>query len=94
MKKMAFITKNGLYDWTIMPFSLKNATNTFIIIMAEMFKELGYKFLKIFVDDLNVHSGDWEEHLQHLHAILMKLKEVNLKLNLNKWFYNKKYHLF
>jgi len=46
-----------------MPFSFKNATNTFTKTMAKMFKELGDKFLKIFVDDLNMHSGDWEEHL-------------------------------
>jgi hypothetical protein len=52
-KKMALITNIGLYDWTIMPFSLKNATNTFTRTMAEMFKEMGYKFLKIFVDDLH-----------------------------------------
>jgi hypothetical protein len=63
---------------------LRNATNTFTKTMAEVFKELGYKFLKIFVDDLNVHSGNWEEHLQHLHVVFMKLKEVNLKLNPNK----------
>jgi hypothetical protein len=83
-KKMAFITKTGLYDWTIMPFGLKNATNTFTRTMEKMFKKLGYKFLKIFVDDLNVHSGDWEELLQHLHVVFMKFKEVNLKLNPNK----------
>jgi hypothetical protein len=84
MKKIVVITKTRLYDWTIMPFSVKNATNTFTKTMAEVFKELGYKFLKTFVDDLNVHSGNWEEHLHHLHAIFMKLKEVNLKLNPSK----------
>lgn len=49
-----------------------------------MFKELGDKFLNIFVDDLNVHNGDWKKHLQHLHAIFIKLREVNLKLNPSK----------
>jgi hypothetical protein len=84
MKKTALITKTGLYDWTVMPFGLKNATSTFIQTMSEVFKDLGSRFLKVFVDDLNVHSESWGEHLQHLDTVLCKLKEVNLKLNPSK----------
>lgn len=57
-EKITLITKSELYDWIVMPFSFKNATNTFTKRMVEVFKELGNKFLKIFVDDLNMHSGD------------------------------------
>jgi hypothetical protein len=59
VKKTALITKTGLYDWTVMPFGLKNATSTFTRTMSEVFKDFGSKFLKVFVDDLNVHSGSW-----------------------------------
>jgi len=52
--------------------------------MSEVFKDLGSKFLKVFVDDLNVHSESWGEHLQHLNAIFYKFREVNFKLNPNK----------
>jgi hypothetical protein len=41
----------------------------------------------VFVDDLNVHSKSWEEHLQHLDVVFLKLKEMNLKLNLNKCYF-------
>jgi hypothetical protein len=84
MKKTTLITKIGLYDWTIMPFGLKNASNTFAKTMSKVFKDLGSKFLKVFVDDLDVHNESWEEHLQHLDVMFFKLKEVNLKLNPNK----------
>ncbi len=84
IKKTALITKTGLYDWMVMPFGLKNATSTFTRTMSKVFKDLGSKFLKVFIDDLNVHSESWGEHLQHLNAVLSKLKEVNLKLNPNK----------
>jgi hypothetical protein len=84
MKKTVLVTKTGLYDWTVMPFGLKNATSTFTRTMSLVFKELGDKFLKVFVDDLNVHSESWEDHLRHLEAVLSKLKEVNLKRNPGK----------
>jgi len=83
MKKTTLVTKTRLYDWTVMPFGLKNAT-TFTRTMSLVFRELGDKFLKAFVDDLNVHSENWEDHLLHLEAILSKLREVNLKLNPGK----------
>ncbi len=50
------VKKTELYDWTVMPLGLKNATSTFSRTMAEVFKDLGSRFLKVFVDDLNVHS--------------------------------------
>jgi len=84
IKKTALITKTGLYEWMVMPFGLKNATSTFTRTMSEVFKDLGSKFLKVFVDDLNVYSESWGEHLQHLNVVLSKLREVNLKLNPNK----------
>jgi putative transposase len=58
VKKIALITKTGLYDWTVMPFGLKNATSTFTRTMSEVFKDLGGEFLKVFVDDLNIHTGN------------------------------------
>jgi hypothetical protein len=81
MGKTALITKSGLFEWTVMPFGLKNATSTFTRTMTEVFKGLGDSFLKIFVDDLNVHNEEWQDHLQHLGAVLSRLREVNLKLN-------------
>jgi hypothetical protein len=61
-----------------------NATSTFSITMTEVFGTYMDKFLKVFVDDLNIHSLSWEEHFKHLQYVLMKLREVNLKLNPNK----------
>jgi len=52
--------------------------------MSLVFREFGDKFLKVFVDDLNVHSENWEDHLLHFEAVFSKLSEVNLKLNPGK----------
>jgi hypothetical protein len=82
--KTALITKSGLYEWNVMPFGLKNATSTFMWTMTEIFKDLGDSFLKIFVDDLKIHSVAWKDHLQHLGTVLSRLREVNMKLNPSK----------
>jgi len=82
--KTALVTKSGLFEWSIMPFGLKNATSTFTRTMTKVFKDVGDSFLMVFVDDLNVHNEEWQDHLQHLGAVLSRLREVNLKLNPNK----------
>jgi hypothetical protein len=82
--KFALIIKLGLFDWTVMPFGMKNTTNTFSKIMMEVFSIYLDKFLKVFVDDLNVHYITWEEHLDHQPYALLWLREVNLKLNPSK----------
>ncbi len=84
MRKTTLITKSRLYDWIVMPFGLKNATSTFTWTVSEIFKDVGDKFLKVFMDDLNIHIENWEDHLQHLGAVLSRLREVNLKLNPSK----------
>jgi hypothetical protein len=70
MLKNNMITKSGLYEWNVMPFGLKNATSTFSRTMADIFKEWTNQFVKVFVDDVNIHSGTWNEHLCHIRLVL------------------------
>jgi hypothetical protein len=84
VKKTTIITKYGLYDWNVMPFGLKTTIGTLSKTMAEMFKDWTNQFLKIFVDDVNIHNQTWEEHLTHSKVVLTQLREVNLKFNLRK----------
>jgi hypothetical protein len=70
VKKTTMITKSGLYEWNVMPFEVQNATNTFAQTMADIFKEWTNQFLKMFIDDFNIHSGTWNEHLGHIKLVL------------------------
>ncbi len=88
--KRTMITKSGLYEWNVMPFGLKNATSTFSQTMVEIFKEWTNQFVKVFVDDVNIHSGTWNEHSCHIRLVLQKLKGVNLKLNPSKCCFGSK----
>jgi len=67
-----------------MPFGMKNVISTFYRTMMKVFGAYMDKFLKVFVDDLNVHNLNWEEHFKHLQYVLMNLREVTFKLNPNK----------
>jgi hypothetical protein len=73
-----------------MPFGMKNAINTFYRMITKVFGAYLDRFLKVFVDDLNVHNLTWEKHLEHLHYVLLRLREVNLKLNRGKCEFAKK----
>ncbi len=73
-----------------MPFGLKNATSTLSRTMANIFKKWTNQFVKVFVDNVNIHSGTWNEHLCHIRPVFQKLKTVNLKLNPNKCCFGSK----
>jgi hypothetical protein len=84
VKRTTVITKSGLYEWNVMPFKLKNATSTFSRTMVDIFKEWINQFVKVFINDVNIQSGTWNEHLGHIKLVLQKLKGDNLKLNFSK----------
>ena len=84
--KTAFITPDGHYEFLRLPFGLKNAPSHFSKIM---FQALGdFPFVKIYLDDITIHSVDFTSHLHHIKQVLQRLTEVNLKLNSTKctWF--------
>jgi hypothetical protein len=90
VKKTIVITKSRLYEWNVMPLGLKNATSTFSRTMANIFKEWTNQFMKVFIDDVNVHSGTWDEHLGHIRLVFQTPKGVNLKLNPSKCCFGSK----
>ena len=43
------------------------------------------EFVIVYLDDIFVYLQIYEEHVQHIKWVLMKLEEVNLKLKLEKY---------
>jgi hypothetical protein len=66
IKKTTIITKSALYKWIVMLFGLKNAIGVFSQTMAEVLKDWRNKFIKVFVDDVNIHNLNWRVHFQHI----------------------------
>ena len=68
--KAAFVTHNGVYEWTRMPFGLKNAPMILLVVMGQILRELNWKHVLCYIDDILVFSSHFKDHLVHLQQIL------------------------
>ena len=83
--KTAFcIPGSGLWQFKVMPFGATNSPAVFERLMERLFSQLAYTILLIYIDDVIVFSKTFEVHLKNLEEVLRRLKEANLKLNVEK----------
>ena len=82
--KTAFVTRYGLYEFTVMSFGLTNAPAYFMYLMNKVFMEYLDKFVVVFIDDILVYSKNEEEHEGHLRLVLQKLREHQLYAKFSK----------
>jgi hypothetical protein len=85
MPKIAFVSRYGLYEYTVMSFGLTNAPVYFMYLMNNVFMEYLNKFVVVFIDDILVYSRSEEENEEHLRLALQKLRENRLYAKLSKY---------
>ena len=68
--KTAFITRYGLYEYTVMSFGLTNASAYFMNLMNKVFMDCLDKFVVVFIDDILIYSKSEQEHEEHLRVVL------------------------
>ena len=78
----AFVTPDGLFQYTVMPFGMKSAPATFQRMINNVIKDLDCCYA--YIDDLIVCSDSWEQHLTHLYDTFDRLSQSNLTVNLGK----------
>ena len=83
-EKTAFRTYDGLYQFTVMPFGLRNAPATFQRLMDTVLSGLKWKGLLVYMDDIIIYSATPQEHLVTLADTLERLANAGLKINPSK----------
>jgi hypothetical protein len=64
--KTAFVCREGIYEFLVIPFGLINAPATLQQIMDGDFIDYTNEFLFVYLDDIFIYSKTFEEHCVHL----------------------------
>ena len=82
--KTAFVTHRGLYEFTRMPFGLKNAPAVFQRAMQSILGDTLGVFSMVYIDDIVVYSQDEASHKDHVTRVLKLLSDFGLVLKEKK----------
>ena len=85
-KKTAFVTHSGLFEFSVMPFGLKNALAMFQRLLETVHSGLIRKTCLDYLDDIIVLGRSFPEHLVNLHNVFLHLRNANLRLKPSKCY--------
>ena len=89
-EKTAFSTEKGHFEFNVMPFGLTNAPATFQRLMECVLAGLTGEQCLIYIDDIIVFSSTFQEHLDRLERVFLKLQGAGLKLRSEKYHFVQK----
>lgn len=87
IEKTAITTPWGLFEYVVMPFGLKNATQTFQRYMDGIFRGMDDVF--VYIDDIIIMTENLSQHRERLREVFRKLQEHNLSINVSKCHFEK-----
>ena len=79
----AFSTRQGLFQFCVMPFGMVNAPGVFSRLMRTVIRDVSG--VTCFMDDILVANAEWEDHLTTLHTVFQHLRESELHLKPSRW---------
>ena len=80
-EKTSFVTAQGTYCYSVMPFGLKNAGATYQRLVNKIFQKQIGTTIEVYIDDMLVKSPTAKLHIAHLSKAFQILREYNMKLN-------------
>ena len=80
-EKTTFTCSFGTYAYRRMPFGLCNAPATFQRCMLSIFSDLVERNMEVYMDDITVYEGSFEECLINLETVLHRCIKKDLVLN-------------
>ena len=82
--KTVFQMRYEHYEYTVMPFELKNAPTTFQQLINNTVREYLNKFVITYLNDILIYSDTLKKHWQHVLKVLEKLSEKTLYIKKEK----------
>ena len=82
--KTAFVTHRGQFQWTCLPFGVTNGPGTFTQLMNLALQGLAWRECLVYLDDIIIMSGTFDEHLPRLCSVFERLRDAGLKLKSSK----------
>ena len=83
-EKASFITHQGVFTPTRLPFGLMNSPMCFQNLMSKCLKTLNWKIALVYIDDILIFSQNFDKHLEHLGQVFQNLRAANLKIHPGK----------
>ena len=77
-EKAAFNTREGKFQYKVMPFGLCNAPASFQTFMNRILRPFLGKFVVVYLDDIVVYSENEKDHIRHLTKIFEVLRQHTL----------------
>ena len=77
-EKTAFVTRYGLFEYTVLPLGLCNAPSTFQRLMNSVMGEYIDDFVLVYLDDILVFSSTQHEYDNHLRLVFQQLRQHKL----------------
>jgi len=78
----AFVTADGLFEYLVCPFGMKNSQATFQRLINQVIA--GMHNCQAYVDDIVIYSSEWNEHIAQMKELFCRLSKAKLTVNLNK----------